>query len=225
MYLNKNKKIEKSNEEMRKDLAVKSESDSHEKSNPESNDGGRRNFLYLLPGALISFFLGKKVYAATWKKLTATTAASTWTATQTLAGTSNNIAAILTNAAEVVTVSATASTGTVPFYTSTQSVLYYTSAATANWTMNLTHASGVSFNSILAVGQCVTLAFMATQGATAYYNSSVQVDGTTTGVTTKWQGGTAPTSGNTNSIDVYTYTIIKTAASTFTVLASQSKFA
>jgi hypothetical protein len=65
---------------------------------------------------------------------------------------------------------------------------------------------------------------MATQGATAYYNSSVQVDGTTSGVTTKWQGGFVPTAGNANSIDVYTYTIIKTGSGTFTVLGSQSKF-
>jgi hypothetical protein len=66
---------------------------------------------------------------------------------------------------------------------------------------------------------------MVTNGATAFYNNVVQVDGTTTGVTTKWQGGTAPTSGNASSIDVYTYAIIKTAASTFTVLAAVSKFA
>ena len=58
-----------------------------------------------------------------------------------------------------------------------------------------------------------------------YYNSSVQVDGTTSGVTTKWQGGTAPTSGNASSVDTYNYVIIKTASATYTVLASQTKFA
>ena len=66
---------------------------------------------------------------------------------------------------------------------------------------------------------------MVTNGTTAFYNSVVQVDGTVTGVTTKWQGGTAPTSGNLSSIDVYTYAIIKTAAATFTVLAAVTKFA
>ena len=67
---------------------------------------------------------------------------------------------------------------------------------------------------------------MATQGATAYYNSAVQVDGTGTGVTTKWQGGTAPTSGDTSSVDVYNYVITKTSTTpTYTVLASVTKFA
>ena len=77
----------------------------------------------------------------------------------------------------------------------------------------------------MAIGQTITMTFLVTQGATAYYNTSVQVDGTTTGVTTKWQGGAAPTSGDVSAIDVYTYAIIKTAASTFTVLAVVSKFA
>jgi len=50
----------------------------------------------------------------------------------------------------------------------------------------------------------------------------IQVDGTT--VTAIWQGGTAPTTGNASSTDVYTYTALKTAASTYTVLAAQTQF-
>ena len=62
-----------------------------------------------------------------------------------------------------------------------------------------------------------------TQGATAYYNNGWQIDGTP--VVPKWQGGTAPTAGNASSIDVYTYTIVKTGSAAFTVFASQTKFA
>ena len=75
----------------------------------------------------------------------------------------------------------------------------------------------------MSTGQSVTVAFLVTQGGTAYYNSAVQVDGSS--VTPKWQGGTAPSSGNTSSIDVYSYTIVKTANATFTVFASQTRFA
>ena len=124
---------------------------------------------------------------------------------------------------ERTTVSATAATGTINFDASTQGVLYYTTNASANWTLNVRGASGVTLNSILATGDSITVAFMATQGSTAYYASSFTVDGST--VTPKWQGGTAPTSGNASSIDAYVYTIIKTASATFTVLASQTKFA
>ena len=150
---------------------------------------------------------------------------NTFTSTQTFSGTSTTLAAVFANAAEKTTVSATAATGTIPYYTNSQSVMYYTSNASANWTLNLRHSSGTTLNTAMAIGQTVTVTFMVTNGATAFYNSSVQVDGTTTGVTTKWQGGTAPTSGNASAIDVYTYAIIKTAASTFTVLAAISKFA
>ena len=73
----------------------------------------------------------------------------------------------------------------------------------------------------MTTGQTVTVTFMVTQGTTAYYNSVVQVDGST--VTPKWQGG-APTSGNASGVDVYTYAILKTGAATFTVLASVASF-
>jgi hypothetical protein len=69
----------------------------------------------------------------------------------------------------------------------------------------------------------MTVVFLVTQGSTAYYNSAVQVDGSS--VTPKWQGGTAPTAGNASSIDTYSYTIIKTGSAAFTILASQTKFA
>jgi hypothetical protein len=51
----------------------------------------------------------------------------------------------------------------------------------------------------------------------------VQVDGTTSGVTTRWLGG-APTAGNASGIDSYRYLIIKTGSATFTVLASNTQF-
>ena len=123
------------------------------------------------------------------------------------------------------TVSATAATGTIDYSALTQTVLYYTTDASANWTLNLRGDGSNSLNSIMSTGQVTTVTFLVTNGSTAYYNSSVQVDGTTSGVTTKWQGGVAPTGGNANSIDVYTYSVIKTADSTFTVLASVNRYA
>ncbi len=150
-------------------------------------------------------------------------ASTAFTATQTFSGSASAIAEVLTNAAEVTTVSATAASGTVTIYPSTQSVLYYTTNASANWTTNITFSSGTTLNAVMAAGQSISVAFLVTQGATAYYNTTVQIDGTTTGVTTKWQGG-SPTSGNASGIDVYTYTITKTANATFTVLASVTQF-
>jgi hypothetical protein len=129
----------------------------------------------------------------------------------------------LSAAAETVTIAATAATGTVNFDVSTQSILYYTSNASANWTLNIRGSSSVALNSIMSTGQSVTVTHLVTQGGTAYYNSAVTVDGTS--VTPKWSGGTAPSAGNANSVDVYSYTLIKTGSGSFTVFASQTRYA
>ena len=149
--------------------------------------------------------------------------ANTFTGTQTFSGTSSAQGIVLNDAAEVATVSATAATGTIAYDITTQSVLYYTSNASANWTVNFRGSSGTSLNTLMSTGQSMTVAFLVTQGATAYYNSAVQVDGTTSGVTTRWLGG-APTAGNASGIDSYRYLIIKTGSATFTVLASNTQF-
>lgn len=152
-----------------------------------------------------------------------TDAAQTFTAKQTFNGSTSVLAAALKNIVEPATVSATAATGTINYDVTTQSVLYYTSNASANWTVNFRASSGTSLNTAMATGDVVTVAFLVTQGATAYYNNAVQVDGSS--VTPKYQGGTAWSSGNASGIDAYTYTIVKTASATFTVFASQTKFA
>ena len=148
--------------------------------------------------------------------------ATTFTAKQTFSGGAATMATTLTNALEVATISATAATGTINYDITTQSVLYYTSNASANWTVNFRASSGTSLNTAMATGESLTAVFMVTQGATAYYNNALTVDGTS--VTPKWQGGSAPTSGNVSGIDVYAYTIIKTGAAAFTVLASVTQF-
>jgi hypothetical protein len=152
------------------------------------------------------------------------TANNTFTGRQTFTGSTTALASVFNNIAETTTVSATAATGTINYDVTTQSVVYYTSNASANWTINLRGNGTTSLNTLLSTGQSLTVAFLVTNGGTAYYNNVVQVDGTTSGVTTRWQGGTAPTAGNASSIDVYTYTIIKTGSATFTVLATQTKY-
>jgi len=151
-----------------------------------------------------------------------TNAANTFTAAQTFSGSSSTLAAVFTNATEIVTVSATAATGTINYDVTTQSVLYYTTNASANWTVNFRASSGTSLNTAMATGQSMTVVFLVSQGATAYYNNAVQIDGAS--VTPKYQGGTAWSSGNASGIDAYSYTIVKTGSATFTVFASQTQF-
>lgn len=148
--------------------------------------------------------------------------ASTFTALQTFNGSTSVAATKITNIKEPTTVSATAATGTINYDLTTQSVIYYTSNAGSNWTVNFRGSSGTSLDAIMSTGESMSATFMVTQGATPYYNNAISIDGVS--VTAKWQGGSAPTSGNASSIDIYNYVIIKTAPATFTVLASQSQF-
>lgn len=150
--------------------------------------------------------------------------ATTFTAKQTFTGTTSNIGISLQAGLEKVNVAATAATGTVNFNVNTAAVWYYTSNASGNWTLNIRGDGTTNLNDLMATGESTTIAFMVTQGSTAYYNTTVQIDGNTAGVTTKWQGGTAPTEGNASGIDVYSYTIVKTGSSTYTVLAAQTQF-
>jgi hypothetical protein len=148
--------------------------------------------------------------------------ATTFTATQTFTGSTSVLGAVFQDAAEVTTISATAATGTINYDATTQSVLYYTTNASANWTVNFRASSGTTLDALMSTGQAVTLVFLVSQGATAYYNNAVTIDGSS--VTPKYQGGTAWSSGNASGIDAYSYTIVKTGSAAFTVFAAQTQF-
>ena len=104
----------------------------------------------------------------------------------------------------------------------TQAVYYQNVNLGSNFTVNLRGNASNTLNAALATGESATVALITKQDNTTFYNNVVQVDGTT--VTAIWQGGAAPTGGNTSSHDVYSYTAIKTAASTYTVLAALTQF-
>jgi len=122
---------------------------------------------------------------------------------------------------EDINVVASAATGTINFDVTTASIWYYTSNATANHTLNFRYSSSVSLNTFMNTGDSLTVVWLNTNGATAYYPSAITIDGNS--VTPKVPA--AITAGNTSSIDAYSFTIIKTASATFTVLETQTKFA
>jgi hypothetical protein len=124
---------------------------------------------------------------------------------------------------EAVTISTTFVTS-FTYDVLTQAVYFQNVNLDSNFTVNLRGNSSNALNAVLNTGESVTVALITKQNNTTFYNTSVLVDGVSTNVTVVYQGGSAPTSGNTSSNDVYTYTAIKTAASTYTVLAAQTQF-
>jgi len=125
---------------------------------------------------------------------------------------------------ENANITATALTGTQNINVLENSINVYTANNAANWTMNVRANSSIRLDAIMSTGESMTVAYLATQlSSNTYYQSAFQIDGAS--VTPKWQGGTAPSAGNATSIDLYAFTIIKTAANTYTVLGSQTQYA
>jgi len=178
---------------------------------------------YRTDGTAIEFYNG-----SAWAGLGDVTLAGTQTLTnKTLTTPTINTPTIATAnftsaAQELVTVVGTGFAG-YTFDAVTQAVVYITANSTANGTLNIRGNSGTTLNSYMATGESMTIVLAITNNATAYYPTTYQIDGSA--VTVKWAGGTAPTGGNANSIDVYTLTVIKTGSAAYTVLGSQTKFA
>ena len=149
-------------------------------------------------------------------------AAGTFTATQTFDGSSSTEAMKVLNIAEKANIVGSAPSANTTFYVNSGAVQYYTTNASANVTVNFAFSAGTSINSALANGDSVSCTMLVTNGATPYYISTYQIDGN--GITPKWQSNSAATTGNAHSIDAYSFVIIKTAPSTYTLLASQTQF-
>ena len=87
----------------------------------------------------------------------------------------------------------TSTTGTINFDFLTQAV-EFTANQTANRTINFRGDGSTALNAVMAVGESMTAAILMTQGSSAYYLNTYQIDGSS--VTPEWSGGSAPSSGN-----------------------------
>jgi hypothetical protein len=137
--------------------------------------------------------------------------------TLTVVGTST-----IQQAKEKVNLDASPSTGTENFNLLDSAIIYKTANASSNFTINLRGNVSTTLDSIMSNGQSLTCTFLNTNGANTYYANVIQVDGNT--ITPKWIVNGTPTSGTLSGIDSYTFNVIKTASSTFTVLGSKVGF-
>ena len=129
----------------------------------------------------------------------------------------------LTSPKETATISATPANGAINIDVVTSSVNIRTANATGNWTINVRGDGSTTLDSLMSIGQQITVVFESPNGVSAFYPTGFTVD--SGAVVPRWLNGSAPSSGNVNSTDVYTYTIRKTGAGVFTALASANRFA
>ena len=119
--------------------------------------------------------------------------------------------------------SSTTTAGSLVFFANDYQILRLTQDQTGDRTLFISGATGVSFDSSISTGEVRTIAIVWKNGATPYYINTVQIDGNNQ--TVKYEGGTAPSAGNANSIDWYTFSVIKTGTAQFEVYGTFSKFA
>lgn len=145
--------------------------------------------------------------------------------TANLVGSTSAIGALFSGIRERVNVTGIAANGNLNVNLTTAPIWFYNANSTGNVRVNLCAGTGNDFGNLTSTGEAVTFTVLMQNGATGYFANTIQVDGTTSGVSTKWLGNVIPISGSTNSVDVYSFSVVKTAASTYTVLASQTRYA
>ena len=88
----------------------------------------------------------------------------------------------------------------------------YQGATSGNYGPNFRKNASATLNSIMGVGDVVSVIFMAASSTHYLDQTDIQVDGSTSNLDIDFIGGSAPTAANGSGFDIYTFTIQKTAA-------------
>jgi hypothetical protein len=201
--------------------------------NNGGNFGGNVNFTYDAPNNTVKAtnFTSNVLITANLINVSNVTVSSNLNATGNLNVTGlANLTTLTVNgtskvqqAKEKVNISATSLTGTVNFDVLTSAISYYTGNIAGNITLNIRGASGTALSSVVNVGESLTVVLMTNIGPTVYIPTVIQVDGST--VTPKYSGGLTPFTGSSaNSVGAFSYTVVRTGTSTYTILGSVGGF-
>jgi hypothetical protein len=116
-----------------------------------------------------------------------------------------------------------AATGTIDIDANSAQVVYH-SSSTGNFIFNFRGDSTTALSTTMQVGHVMTVSVIINNGTTAYYATSVKIDGSTK--TIKWNNGIAPAYGSVSSCDLYTFNIIKlTDTPTYLILGTFGSYA
>lgn len=99
-------------------------------------------------------------------------------------------------------------------------VFLFTTQETTTCTPNIRWNGSTTLNSKVNVGDMIAITVITTAAAGGY-SAQLTIDGAA--VTENWVGGSAPSAGGSSGKDIYSYTIVKTADATFTVIGNLVK--
>ena len=99
-------------------------------------------------------------------------------------------------------------------------VFLFTTAESTTSTPNIRYNSSTTLNDSMGVGDVAAVTIVTTANASGF-SAQLTIDGSA--VTENWIGGSAPSGGGSSGVDIHSYTIIKTSANTYTVIANHQK--
>jgi hypothetical protein len=141
---------------------------------------------------------------------------------------SSNLSISTTRIAETINLVTSSVVGNYAVHVGNTGVYYFTSNTSGSVTFNLiantVPGTTGKLNDLISTGQSASVVILLKQGSTRY-RANVQVDGVLQ--TAYWLSNAQPSqaSSQSQSLDVYNFTVIKTNDSAFTVLAANSAYA
>ena len=88
----------------------------------------------------------------------------------------------------------------------------YSTATAGNYEPNFRVSGSKTLNSIMGVGDVVSTVLVVASSSHYLDSPNIQIDGSTSNITTHHIGGSAPSAANGSGYDIYSFTIQKTAA-------------
>ena len=95
--------------------------------------------------------------------------------------------------------------------------------AGGSFVINIRGDVNTKFDSLIGIGKVTTMTIYSANNSSSNYMSAFQIDGSAQ--TIKYSGGSAPSAATGSGVDLYSLTILKTAADTYSVFGSFTNFA
>ena len=100
-------------------------------------------------------------------------------------------------------------------------LVHYRTANLGGTSNTVNISSAVGINTIMTTGDIMNFTVIHAVNSSSSYINNLRIENADQ--TESWVGGSAPTDGGTSGVDIYSFTIIKTADNTYTTIGNQTK--
>ena len=102
-----------------------------------------------------------------------------------------------------------------------QGLIHYRTGNLGGTTNAVNITSSVGINTVMATGDVMTVTVLHAVNSASSYINNVNIEGNSQ--TEFWIGNTPPSAGGTSNLDLYSFTVMKVASNTYTIIANVQK--